>query len=253
MKLLIVAGHGNGDPGACALGYREADLTREVAKGLYDELRKTMGKQVDLYDTSRNLYSDLKSGKYNVIDGYTDIIEIHFNACVQDLKGNGKSTGTEILVHKSRYDAKDIKLEERLLREICDCGLKNRGVKPRSDLQNMNICRNSGVNYFLIEMCFIDDLDDMNIYKQFKRWNIEVFADTLLDYWGYSVDSENESKPVTVNTGRYDSIDSVPYGKDTIQKLVNKGLLKGGNDGKLNLSEDMLRVFIVNDRAGLYD
>ena len=253
MKLLIVAGHGAGDPGACALGYREADLTREVAKGLYGELSKVMGKQVDLYDTSRNLYSDLKSGKYNVIDGYTDIIEIHFNACVQDLKGNGRSTGTEILVHKSRYDAKDIVLEEKLLRELCDCGWKNRGVKPRSDLQNMNICRNSRVNYFLIEMCFIDDLDDMNIYKQFKRWNIEVFADTLLDYWGYSVDSENESKPVTVNTGRYDSIDSVPYGKDTIQKLVNKGLLKGGNDGKLNLSEDMLRVFIVNDRAGLYD
>lgn len=52
----------------------------------------------------------------------------------------------------------------------------------------------------------------------------------------------------------YNSIDEVPeWGKNTISKLVGKGLLIGNNEGNLNISMDMLRVFVVNDRAKLYD
>ena len=50
----------------------------------------------------------------------------------------------------------------------------------------------------------------------------------------------------------YDSIASVPdWGKDTIKKLVDKGYLKGNGKG-LDLSEALLRVLVVNDRAGMY-
>lgn len=50
----------------------------------------------------------------------------------------------------------------------------------------------------------------------------------------------------------YDSIASVPdWGKDTIKKLVDKGYLKGNGKG-LDLSEDLLRVLVINDRAGMY-
>ncbi len=50
----------------------------------------------------------------------------------------------------------------------------------------------------------------------------------------------------------YDSIASVPdWGKDTIKKLVGKGYLKGNGKG-LDLSEDLLRVLVINDRAGMY-
>jgi len=52
---------------------------------------------------------------------------------------------------------------------------------------------------------------------------------------------------------RYDYIDDIPeYGKETIKNLVSMGYLKGDEEGKLNLSEDMLRIFVVNNRAGLY-
>lgn len=251
MRLLIVAGHGAGDPGACAFNYREATLNREVAEGLYAKLSGKMN--VALYDTSRNFYSDLKAGKYSILDGYTHIIEIHFNACVNDISGDGKSTGTEILVHK--YNSGNLKLENELLKNLCDCGWKNRGIKYRSDLQNMNICYKRNISYFLIEMCFVDDKDDMDIYKQFKNWNIDVFADTILDHFGIEdIGIKPSGKPVeTPVVTKFDSVEQCPYGKDTIQKLIDKGLLKGNSDGKLNLSEDMLRVFIVNDRAGLYD
>ncbi len=52
---------------------------------------------------------------------------------------------------------------------------------------------------------------------------------------------------------RYKYYDDMPdWAKPTIAKLVRKGLLKGDNDGAHNLSEDALKVFVVNDRAGLY-
>ena len=53
-------------------------------------------------------------------------------------------------------------------------------------------------------------------------------------------------------TERYNTIDSLPeWAKSTIQKMVDKGLLNG-NGSSLDLSLDMLRMFVVNDRAGLY-
>jgi hypothetical protein len=51
---------------------------------------------------------------------------------------------------------------------------------------------------------------------------------------------------------RFNTIDSLPdWAKPTIQKMHDKGLLNG-NGESLDLSLDMLRMFVVNDRAGLY-
>lgn len=51
---------------------------------------------------------------------------------------------------------------------------------------------------------------------------------------------------------RFNTVDSLPeWAKPTIQKMIDKGLLNGDGVG-LDLSRDMLRMFVVNDRAGLY-
>jgi len=55
---------------------------------------------------------------------------------------------------------------------------------------------------------------------------------------------------------RYNTIAEMPdWAKPTIQKLVNAGILKGndGNGTKLDLSLDMIRIFVTNDMAGIYD
>ena len=50
---------------------------------------------------------------------------------------------------------------------------------------------------------------------------------------------------------RYNTLTEVPeWGKATVQKLIDKGCFADKN--KLNLTEDMLRGFVVNDRAGVY-
>lgn len=51
---------------------------------------------------------------------------------------------------------------------------------------------------------------------------------------------------------RFNTIDSVPeWAQKTVQKMIDRGLLNG-NGESLDLSLDMLRMFVVNDRAGLY-
>lgn len=52
---------------------------------------------------------------------------------------------------------------------------------------------------------------------------------------------------------KYDTIDQVPdWGKETVQKLMDKNVLQGEGNG-LGLTYDLLRVLVINDRVGLYD
>ena len=47
--------------------------------------------------------------------------------------------------------------------------------------------------------------------------------------------------------------DNMPeFAKPTIRKLCQKGFLEGEKDG-LNLTYDMLRIFTVLDRPGVFD
>lgn len=43
------------------------------------------------------------------------------------------------------------------------------------------------------------------------------------------------------------------WAKPTIQKLIDKGALKGNEKGELMLTDVMLRIFVANDRMGCYD
>ena len=42
------------------------------------------------------------------------------------------------------------------------------------------------------------------------------------------------------------------WARETVQKLVDKGYLKGNDQGELGLTDEMLKLFVINDRAGLY-
>lgn len=43
------------------------------------------------------------------------------------------------------------------------------------------------------------------------------------------------------------------YALPTIKKLWDKGIYKGNSASNLNLPESVMRVLVINDRAGLYD
>ena len=43
------------------------------------------------------------------------------------------------------------------------------------------------------------------------------------------------------------------WAKPTVQKLIDKGALKGDEKGELLLTGTMLRLFVIHDRMGIYD
>lgn len=43
------------------------------------------------------------------------------------------------------------------------------------------------------------------------------------------------------------------WARETVQKMMDKGFLKGDENRKLGLTDELLRVFVTNDRAGVYD
>lgn len=149
-RIVLISGHGAGDPGASGNGYTEESLTREVTTQLYNRLKKS-NLSVSLYPQSKDLY---KSKDWNYFTKNDEVIEVHFNAF------NGTAKGTEVLI-KTGY--KPDKVDESLLTTLSKY-FTNRGFKYRNDLQNMNTFASKGISYRLIEICFIDNYNDMKEY-----------------------------------------------------------------------------------------
>lgn len=228
MKILLIAGHGNGDLGACACGLKEADLTREVAAALLPKL-KTYA-DVDLFDTSKNMYSYLKNGGVCNFANYDYVFEIHFNAAAADTAGNGKTTGAEILIHTTESGAS---VEEAILSNIAALGFKNRGVKRRSDLRNMNVCKkNYGVSYALIEVCFIDDRDDVNLYQQKKTEVIDAIVNGIASGFGL-MKEESTMAGFKDATGH--------YAEAHINDLLKMGVVNGDGNGNFRPDDNIKR------------
>ena len=64
----------------------------------------------------------------------------------------------------------------------------------------------------------------------------------------------NILNPSEVSEMRYNKVDEMPlWAQPTIQMLVEKGVLRGHGANNLDLSMDMIRIYVTNYRAGLYD
>lgn len=180
MKILLIAGHGNGDAGAVGNGYKEADLTREVVKLLKPTLSKMA--TVDIADTAVNWFSS--RAKLNA-KGYDYVLEIHFNAIKPETVADGATKGVEIYVTEAE---KSVTVEQNIVNNISSLGLKNRGVK-RKNYSVIKHVKNQGVSSALLEVCFIDDVDDMKIYTTKKNDIINAIAKGIADGFGLSAPS----------------------------------------------------------------
>ena len=228
MKILLIAGHGEGDPGACGCGYKEADLTREVAAALLPKLSQYA--EVDLFDTNKNMYKYLKNGGRCIFSNYNYVFEIHFNAGVSDTPGNGRTTGTEILIHTTEKGAS---VEEGILSNIATLGFKNRGVKRRSDLRNMNVCKKTfGVSYALLEVCFIDDRDDINLYQSKKAEIIDAIVNGIIS--GFGIKKEGNSVAEFKDTKGH-------YAEAHINDLLKMGVVNGDGNGNFRPNDNIKR------------
>lgn len=185
MKILLIAGHGGTpyDPGAVGSGYTEAVETRRMANAVAPLLR-AYGFDVQLYDQSKDAYKVVTQGGSLPLTGVSYVIEFHLNAAANDAAGNGVTTGTEIFVHTNEAG---ITVEQAILKHVCALGFRNRGVKRSSGLAVLKHVKARGVSHALIETCFIDDLDDMQLYGAKFAQIAQAIADGVAEGFGKTV------------------------------------------------------------------
>ena len=159
MRVLLIAGHGDGDSGAVGNGYYEADLTREVATLLKAELDAYA--DVDIADTKKNWYKHIIKQKHSFdFTPYDYVLEIHFNSST-----NKTANGTEIYITRLE---KSHGVETNIVEGIHNIGFSNRGVK-RTNFDLIHHIKKQGVSSALVEMCFISNKNDMELYQAKKK------------------------------------------------------------------------------------
>lgn len=190
MNILLIAGHGAGDPGAIGKvngkTYKEADLTRQVVSGLEKKLKSYAN--VTVYPTGNNAFDDQQLGKFLSLGNVKNqnyVLEIHFNASTAD-SGNGKVKGTEAFVTTSETG---ITVEQKILANLQKLGYTNRGVK-RKNWSVINAAKKAGVSSCLLEVCFIDDGDDMALYEKTRDQAISAIALGILEGFGLTKKQE---------------------------------------------------------------
>ena len=156
MKILLIAGHGAGDPGACSNYGVEATETRRVVNMLESQFGG-YELTVDVYPIDRNAYSDIGNGCLQVnFANYDYILEVHFNSAA-----NIEATGVEVWVTPIENG---ITVEQSIVSKVSELGYPNRGVK-REDFRVIRTAKNRGVSAALIETCFISNQGDMDRYN----------------------------------------------------------------------------------------
>ena len=210
MRINVHAGHNPAGKVACgAVGLlNESTENRRVKDEVVSQLRQ-LGHTV--YDCT----VDNGTGQQDVLrkivakcNAHTvDLdVSIHFNAGAGDQKGNGKTTGTEVY----SYDTSGIARETA--GRICDCiskmGFRNRGVKINRTLY---VLKHTNAPALLIECCFVDDRDDVQLYDYRSMASAIVYGIT-----GQRVQNAPE-------TGRAEEGEETPTGDKNVRYRVQVG------------------------------
>ena len=239
--------NGGSDPGAVANGLKESNLALDIGVRL-NKLLKAAG-VFTLISRTADVDDDLtdKIGRCNVFD--PDLaLDIHVNS--------GKGEGWEAFVYSGGGTSKI--LAQNIEQEVKKITI-SRGLKTKLN--------SSGADYFgfirqvqapsvILEAAFIDNLKDVERIKtgEGRQKFAEAYAAGILKTLGIKT-TEEEGGGAMCCKQFYKTLEEVPeYGRAIIKKLIDKGLLKGYADNSLglNLSEELVRMLVVNDRAGLY-
>ncbi len=235
MRIGINCGHTlSGTVGSGAVGYlNESNETRAVGYLLISML-KALGHTVYdcTVDNSKTVIANLKEICEKANAQKLDMfISLHFNA--------GGGNGCEVFTYGSGDIARACKIKSALY----SLGFSDRGIKDGS---NLYVIKNTKAPAALVEVCFVDS-DDAMLYRKLGAERVaaaicEAIAGKMPDY-------NKEDEKIIYN---YIDENMPEWARHTIQKLVDKGVLSGDENG-LNLSEEMLRIFVIHDRLGLYD
>lgn len=149
---------------------------------------------------------------------------------------NGNSLGVELCSRKRGekyyFTPETVKNAQQFVRSL----MKRYGIPTE------NVVRHYDVTH---KNCPAPFVEDAGAWQEFKAGLMEQAKEDNM--------TEKQVKQLIEQSKTvFDTEEAVPeWGRATIEKLTKRGLLRG-EDGKLALTEEMLRVFVVLDRAGAF-
>lgn len=206
MKLYIIAGHGNGDPGACAGGYTEAALVRNLAK----RIKALGGASVVLLDTSRNWYADGGISRLDFPDG-AQLLELHMDSAGASARGGHVIIDADFSADK--YD--------KALASFIGGFFPGRSktLVKRNDLANTNRAQAAGISYRLLECCFISNPVDR---KKFIS-NMDALAKGILTAFGIKTGAaQNAASKPNVKPATNTATGAVKKQKKTVDQVARE-------------------------------
>ena len=191
-RIFLSAGHflpspgRSGDPGAKALGTTEAKEvieTRELIEKIFDDQGIEYSSVPDHLTLRETItWINVRSQRGDVA------VELHCNAF------NGTVRGTEAFFVKgnSQRKAETQLLLKALLDEVPE--LNNRGAKPDTLSQHgkLGFCRQVDVASILVELCFMDNREDLDLLQNHRGRFAKGLAKGLIEW--------SDQNPTTVTT-----------------------------------------------------
>ena len=266
-KIYIDPGHNcsGADTGAVGFGLKEQDVSVQIGVLLRDMLINS-GQTVkmsrdSITDTVSSSLNGSLAYRYNgANDWNADIfVSIHCNAA------NTKAYGCETYYCTGSTQGRAL-AECVQPHMTAETERYNRGVKSA----NFAVIKHTNMPAILVETAFIDNYDDNRfLASDDGKYKCAVgIYKGICDYLGIEYKLESEDKLVSreyeelnerlekvENPMIYDYVDeNMPeWARPTVQKMMDKGFLKGDENGCLSLTDELLRVFVINDRAGVYE
>lgn len=153
LRAYVDAGHGGTDPGAVYGSYRESQLTAELAQKVSAYLTSDYG--IKTYTNTKGNDYKLRHPEAKAMD-CSVFVSIHFNS-----SGGAGVSGTESYVHTANSAAGSKTLQHSTHTNLVSAlGLSNRGEQ-----EAMFAVVSGPLPSVLLEICFIDNSNDMRTYQ----------------------------------------------------------------------------------------
>lgn len=232
-RVCIDPGHGGKDPGACSGEFKEKDLTLDISLTLKKRLSRYKNFKLFMTretDESVSLHNRCEIANKNLCSLF---VSIHINSA-----SNSSASGIETYVYGEGDKSNGLLFQERL---IATTGEKDRGVKTNPLLY---VLGSTNMTAVLLELGFINNFHDINNLRKatYRQKLANAIESAICKYFDIPVQGDG-TKMI------YQSVNQIPeYAKSIIKDLVDSGIIKGEENGNLNLTDEMVRTIIICKR-----
>ncbi|MDY4969235.1 MAG: N-acetylmuramoyl-L-alanine amidase [Lachnospiraceae bacterium] len=232
-KINVHAGHNPDEKTACgAVGLIKESTEARKVKDQVISMLKEMGHTV--YDctvdngTSQNDVLHKIVAKCNAHTVDVDV-SIHFNSGRNDYEGDGSIGGTEVFVYTEKSTQKE--RAAAIAEKIGKLGFRLRGDNGVKISDTLYVLRKTKAPALLIEVCFVDDVDDAALYK---KVGLEAIAKAIVKgITGEDYVKKTSSAPVatkykvTTNGARLALREAAGTSSDLIRYVPNGSVVTG--------------------------